>query len=41
MFSVIIASYNRVDSLLEAIESIRRQAFTDYEVIVVDDGDEK
>jgi len=38
LFSVIVPTHNRLDCLLEALESIRRQAFTDYEVIVVDDG---
>ena len=38
LFSVIIPTHNRVDSLVEALDSIRRQAFIDYEVIVVDDG---
>lgn len=37
-FSVIIPTYNRLPYLMEALESVRQQAFTDYEVIVVDDG---
>lgn len=37
-FSVIIPTYNRLQYLREALESVRRQSFTDYEVIVVDDG---
>jgi len=37
-FSVIIPTYNRLHYLMEALESVRQQAFTDYEVIVVDDG---
>jgi glycosyltransferase involved in cell wall biosynthesis len=36
--SVIIPTYNRKDLLSEAIESVLRQTFTDYEVIVVDHG---
>ena len=39
--SVIVLIHNRKDCLLEALESIRRQSFTDYEVNVVDDGEEK
>lgn len=37
-FSVIIPTYNREQCLPQAIESVRRQTFTDYEIIVVDDG---
>lgn len=38
LFSVIIPTYNREQCLREAIESVRRQTFTDYELIIVDDG---
>jgi glycosyltransferase involved in cell wall biosynthesis len=38
LFSVVIPTHNRVGILLEALESVRRQTFEDYEVIVVDDG---
>lgn len=38
LFSVIVPTHNRLDCLLEALDSIRRQSFTDCEVIVVDDG---
>ena len=37
-FSVIIPTYNRKDLLKKALESVWAQSFTDYEVIVVDDG---
>jgi hypothetical protein len=37
-FSVIIPTYNRADLLREALDSLFAQTFTDYEVIVVDDG---
>ena len=37
-FSVIIPAYNRLPYILEALDSVWRQSFTDYEVIVVDDG---
>lgn len=37
-FSVIIPAYNRLPLLKEALESVFSQTFTDYEIIVVDDG---
>jgi glycosyltransferase involved in cell wall biosynthesis len=37
-FSVIIPTYNRVAYLKQALSSVWVQTFTDYEVIVVDDG---
>ena len=36
--SVIIPSYNRAHFLGDSIESILRQTFQDFEIIVVDDG---
>ncbi|MGC1781681.1 MAG: glycosyltransferase [Acidobacteriaceae bacterium] len=36
--SVVIPSYNRQDHVVEAIESVLSQTFTDFEIIVVDDG---
>lgn len=36
--SVIIPFYSRVDWLIEAVESVFDQTFTDYEVIIVNDG---
>jgi glycosyltransferase involved in cell wall biosynthesis len=36
--SVIIPTYNRIEYVPKAIESVLRQTFTDYELIVVDDG---
>jgi glycosyltransferase involved in cell wall biosynthesis len=38
LFSVVIPTFNRLPLLKEALESIWRQTFIDYEVIVVDDG---
>lgn len=38
LFSVIIPTFNRADFLRQTLESVWRQNFTDYEVIVVDDG---
>ena len=38
LFSVIIPTYNRAALLREALDSVFAQSFTDYEVIVVDDG---
>jgi len=36
--SIIVPVYNRVKYLEQAIDSILKQKFTDYEVIIVDDG---
>lgn len=36
-FSIIIPSYNSVDEIGRAIQSIREQTFKNYEIIVVDD----
>ena len=38
LFSVIIPTFNRADFLRQTLESVWRQTFTNYEVIVVDDG---
>lgn len=37
-FSVIIPTYNRLSLLREAVDSVFAQQFTDYDLIVVDDG---
>lgn len=36
--SVVIPTYNRSDLLLRAIDSVLRQTYSDYELIVIDDG---
>jgi len=36
--SVIIPTFNRLELLKETLESVRNQAFRDFELIVVDDG---
>jgi glycosyltransferase involved in cell wall biosynthesis len=36
--SVIIPTYNRADMLTRAVESVLTQTYTDFELIVVDDG---
>jgi glycosyltransferase involved in cell wall biosynthesis len=38
LISVIVVTYNRARFLKEALESIKRQTFKDYEIILVDDG---
>lgn len=37
-FSIVIPTYNRDKIISRAINSILRQSFTDYEIVVVDDG---
>lgn len=37
-FSIVLPTYNRVDTVLRAVESVRAQAWEDWELIVVDDG---
>jgi GT2 family glycosyltransferase len=39
--SVIIASYNRSDYLREAIESVFRQTWSDWELLIADDGSDE
>ena len=36
--SIILPTYNRADTIVRAIESVQAQTFTDWELIVVDDG---
>lgn len=38
MVSIIMVTYNRENFIKDAIDSIKRQTFRDYEIIVVDDG---
>ena len=38
LISVIVVTYNRVNFLKDALDSIQRQTFKDYEIILVDDG---
>lgn len=37
-FSIIIPTYNRAGDLKSSLESVLQQSFTDFEVVVVDDG---
>ncbi len=37
-FSVVIATYNRKELLLQAIDSVISQTYKDYEVVIADDG---
>ena len=37
-FSIVIPTYNRSALVVEAVESVLRQTFSAYEIIVVDDG---
>src|SRR3989339_227825 len=38
MISVVIPTYNRSKSLKMCLQSLKKQSFKDFEVIVVDDG---
>ena len=38
MFSVLIATYNHAQYICEALDSVSAQSFSDYEIVVVDDG---
>ena len=38
LFSVLIANYNNGKYLMEAIESVRQQTYTNWEIILVDDA---
>ena len=40
-YSFIIPVYNRPDEIDELLESLTRQAFDDFEVIIVEDGSDK
>ena len=37
-FSVLVATYNQAGYLKDTLDTVARQTFTDYELIVVDDG---
>ena len=36
--SVIVPAYNSADYTVETVESILAQTYTDYEILVIDDG---
>lgn len=36
--SILLATYNRADYIAEAIESVLAQTFTDWELLIIDDG---
>lgn len=36
--SILIPTYNRAQYLVQAVQSIQQQTFTDWEIVVVDDG---
>ena len=38
LISVVVVTYNRAQFLKDALDSIKRQTFKDYEIILVDDG---
>lgn len=38
VFSIIIPTYNRADKVCRALKSVVNQSFTDFEILVMDDG---
>lgn len=38
MFSVVIPLYNKQDTIRDTLESVRKQTFEEFEVVVIDDG---
>lgn len=38
LISIIMATYNRYDTFIEAVESVRNQTYKHFELIIVDDG---
>lgn len=39
--SIVVATYRREDSLIEALNSLSNQTYDNYEIVLVDDNDEK
>jgi len=37
-FTIVIPTYNRGDFILKTVQSLTKQSFTDFEIIIVDDG---
>ena len=40
LFSIVIPTYNRADLILETLQTVFDQSFTDFEIIVVDNCSE-
>lgn len=38
LFSILIANYNNGNSLIKAVESVMRQTYANWEIVIVDDG---
>ena len=38
LISIIIVNWNRVDDMIETLDSLQNQTYSNYEIVVVDNG---